>query len=180
MMKHTLWMVLMGTFFLIPIEAEAQRGRARNAHASRQIAPVSARLTSCRAPSGGHAYLCRNDVRTDVVYRSSSSGRGRTRRAWVVANWGRIHIYPVRYRARSREITQGRLRDMLGAETVRRVRDVGRRAGLRGSVRGQWIESRRSGAVLTLTMSRQEVAQLLDFDRDGLVDEVLLRNFRTW
>ncbi len=179
-MKRTLWMVLMGTSFMIPIEAEAQRGRARNAPASRQIAPLSARLTKCRAPSGGRAYLCGNEVHTNVVYRYSGNGRTRTRRAWVVAKWGRIHIYPVRYHARSRGISQGRLRDMLGAATVRRVRDAGRRAGLRGSVRGQWSESRRSGAVLTLTMNRQEVARFADYDRDGLVDEVLLRNFRTW
>ncbi len=69
---------------------------------------------------------------------------------------------------------------MVGAATVRRVRDVGRRAGLRGSLRGRWAENRRSGAVLTLSMRGQEVARFLDYDRDGLVDEVRLRNFRRW
>ena len=87
-MKRTLWMVLMGTSFLIPIEAEAQRYGARNAPASRQIAPVSARLANCRAPSGGRAYACRNDVHTNVVYRYAGDRRNRFRRAWVVAHWG--------------------------------------------------------------------------------------------
>ena len=179
-MKRILWVVLMGTSFLFPIEAEAQRGRVRNAPTSGQIAPASARLSSCRAPSGGRPYVCRNDVHTNVVYRYSGNGRNRVRRAWVVAKWGRIHIYPVRYRSRSREIGQRQLRDMLGTATVRRLRDVGRRAGLRGPVRGRWTESRRSGAVLTLTMNRHEVARFLDYDRDGLVDEVLLHNVRRW
>ena len=47
-------------------------------------------------------------------------------------------------------------------------------------MRGKWVESRRSGASLTLTMNRQEVVRFLDYDRDGLADEVLLRNFRRW
>ena len=179
-MKRTFWMVLVGSSFLLPIEAEAQRGRNRNAPASRQIASVSARLANCRAPSGGRSYVCRNDVHTNVVYRYGGNSRNRVRRAWVAANWGSIHMYPVRYRARNREIGQRQLRDMLGAATVRRVRDLGRRSGLRGSVRGRWVENRRSGAVLTLTMNRQEVVRFLDYDRDGHVDEVLLRNFRTW
>jgi len=45
---------------------------------------------------------------------------------------------------------------------------------------GHWVENRRLGAVLTLSIGDREVAQFLDFDRDGSVDEVLLRNFRRW
>ena len=85
-------------------------------------------------------------------------------------------MYPVRYRGRSGTIGQGALRDMLGAATFHRIRERGRRAGLRGALRGHWLESRRLGAVLTLTMGGREVAELHDFDRDGLVDEVWLRD----
>lgn len=182
-MKRRLWVVLVGTSFLIPIQADAQRARSRGVPVTRHVnARASGRLTSCRAPSGGRAYVCRGDTRRNVVYRYSGTGRTRTRLRWVLAEWGNMHMH-MRLAGRSTRagsISQSRLKDMLGARTVRRVRDLGRRAGLRGSLHGHWVENRRLGAVLTLSIGDREVAQFLDFDRDGSVDEVLLRNFRRW
>ena len=180
-MKRKLWVVLVGTSFLIPIQADAQRARSRRVPVTRHVdAWASGRLASCRAPSGGRAYVCRADTRRNVVYRYSGTGRARSSRNWVLAEWGDMHMHLAGRFTRSGSISQGRLRHMLGAATVRRVRDLGRRAGLRGSLHGHWVESRRLGAVLTLSIGDQEVAQFLDYDRDGLVDDVLLRNFRRW
>ncbi len=51
---------------------------------------------------------------------------------------------------------------------------------MRGPVRGHWARGRWAGTVLVLTMRGGEVARLVDYDRDGLVDDLLLRNFRRW
>ena len=57
-MKRTLMLVLMGTSFLVPIDAEAQRTRNRNRNSVRS-APVasSGRLANCRTPARGVDYL---------------------------------------------------------------------------------------------------------------------------
>ena len=83
-------------------------------------------------------------------------------------------MIPPRHRARNGVLNQGRLRDVLGRRTVDRVRNAGRRAGLHGSLRGYWEGDRYGGAILVITMGRVEVAEFVDFDRDGLVDEIFL------
>jgi hypothetical protein len=172
-MKRMLSAALLGASFLIPAEATAQRVRVVIDHP--RAVPVTGRLAECRAPSRGRAYVCRPE--TNVVYRYAGGARRPVVRDWAVVEWGRIHMYPVRG-SRQGLINEGRLRDMLGDRTVERVRDRGRRFGLRGPVRGDWHESLRFGAVLTLRVDGREVAELLDFDRDGIVDQVLLRDLR--
>ncbi len=123
-MKRRLWVVLVGTSFLIPIQADAQRSRSRGVPVTRHVdARASGRLTSCRAPSGGRAYVCRGDTRRNVVYRYSGTGRTGTRLRWVLAEWGNMHMRLAGRSTRARSISQSRLKDMLGARTVRRVRD---------------------------------------------------------
>ena len=68
--------------------------------------------------------------------------------------------------------------DSAWSVAVNRIRDHGRRAGLRGSLRGHWAPTRGLDDIMVLTMRGREVARLVDFDRDGLVDDVMLRNFR--
>ena len=172
-MKRMLSAALLGASFLIPAEATAQRVRVVADHP--RAVPVTGRLAECRAPSRGRAYVCRPE--TNVVYRYAGGARRPVVRDWAVVEWGRIHMYPVRGSWHGL-INEGRLRDMLGDRTVERVRDRGRRFGLRGPVRGDWHESLRFGAVLTLRVDGREVAELLDFDRDGIVDQVLLRDLR--
>jgi len=83
-------------------------------------------------------------------------------------------MIPLRHYAANGVLNKGRLRDVLGRRTVDRVRDVGRRAGLRGSLRGYWRSDRYGGATLLITMGRVEVAEFVDVDRNGVVDEIYL------
>lgn len=176
-MKRIVGLVLMGASVLIPMNAEAQRRGAPGAPSARDyVGPASARLAGCRAPAAGRSYVCRSDARTRVVYRYSGQARRPVVRSRFDRDWGLIHMYPVRHRGRSGLIRQAALRQMLGAATFHRMHERGRRAGLRGPLRGHWREGPRLGAVLTLTMGGQALAQLHDFDRDGLADEVWFRD----
>lgn len=177
-MNRKLGMALIGASFLIPIDADAQRVRPNNRPANRYVAPATARLANCRVPSRGRAYVCQPQRRDNVVYRYSGNAGRRARRAWIAPAWGRTSIFLTRRDVRRDEFGQGRLRDLIGPATVRRVRDHGRRAGLRGPVRGHWLHRRHAEPTLVLTMRRQEVARLVDYDRDGFIDEFLVRNFR--
>lgn len=176
-MNRKLWMALIGASVLMPIDADAQRVRPRNRPAERTVAPASARLANCRTPRQGRAYVC-DAPHDNIVYRYSADRGRRARRAWIPASWGRRSVYLTRRDLRRGEVRQGRLREILGPATVRRVRDHGRRAGLRGSLRGHWLRRGRASSILVLTMRDQEVARLVDYDRDGLIDDFLLRNFR--
>ena len=77
-------------------------------------------------------------------------------------------------RGRRGFLTQKHLRDVLGRRTVQRIRDAGHNAGLRGPLAGRWEDARRRGSVLVVTMDGIEVAEFIDFNRDGFVDEVFL------
>jgi len=177
-MKRQLMMVLLGAAFLAPIDAEAQRAQSRGQRASRP-APIAAsgRLARCLAPAGAQRFDCRSRV----VYSSGSrrSGSYRASRLRVRANWGRVRMLPLGHRTRDRVLNKSRLRDVLGRRTVDRVRNAGRRSGLRGSLRGYWQNDRRGGTTLVVTMGRVEFAEFVDFNRDGRVDEIfLIRNDR--
>lgn len=178
-MNRTIWLTLIGVSILIPIEADAQRVRPRNQPIQRTVAPTTARLANCRAPTGGRAYTCRNARYDNVVYRYSGNRGRQARRAWIAPAWGRAPIYLSRRDLRRDRIGNRQLRELLGPATVRRVRNHGRRVGLEGAVRGHWLQRRRAAPTLVLTMRNQEIARLVDYDRDGLVDEFLLRNFRS-
>lgn len=174
-MKRKVMMVLLGASFFAPIDAEAQRARSRDHRPSQPArVTVSGRLVGCRAPAGARSFDCRSRV----VYSSYSGSRRsrayRSNRLRVRADWGRVRMIPLRHRARNGVLNQGRLRDVLGRRTVDRVRNAGRRAGLHGSLRGYWESDRYGGAILVITMGRVEVAEFVDFNRDGVVDEIFL------
>jgi hypothetical protein len=176
-MKRIFGLVLIGASVLIPANAQAQRRGVPDAPSARHYAGASsARLAGCRAPAAGRSYVCRSDARPRVVYRYSGRTRRPIVRSRVGRDWGVIRMYPVRHRGRGGMIRQAALRQVLGAATFHRIHERGRRAGLRGPLRGHWREGPRLGAVLTLTMGGQQIAQLHDFDRDGLADEVWFRD----
>ncbi len=180
-MLRTLWMVMLGTTFLVPAEAEAQRARGASTRDGRAVAPVgSARLVSCPAPSGARAYRCAPEVRRRVGVRPVAPVPRVAQRTWVSAGWRGAPIFLTWRDLRRAELGQGRLRQILGRPTLDGIADHGRRAGMRGPVRGHWARGRWAGTVLVLTMRGGEVARLVDYDRDGLVDDLLLRNFRRW
>jgi hypothetical protein len=114
-----------------------------------------------------------------VVYRYASTTRPQSARVWITPSWARVRVDFRRHDVRRGEIDQRWLRDVVGKHTIRRVREHGHDAGLRGPVRGHWV-ARGHDDVLVLTMERQEVARLIDRDLDGRVDVFLLRNFRRW
>ena len=71
-------------------------------------------------------------------------------------------------------MNQHQLRDMLGRRALDRVHDAGRRAGLRGALSGHWENTRGRGEILVVSMGRVEVAEFVDFNGDGFVDEMFL------
>jgi len=71
-------------------------------------------------------------------------------------------------------LTKAHLRDILGRPTVQRLRDAGRNAGLRGPLAGRWEDARGRGSVLIVMMGGIELAEFIDFDRDGFVDDVFV------
>lgn len=95
-------------------------------------------------------------------------------RFWIRADWGRIRMQPLRHRGPNVVLDKSDLRHLLGRETVNRVRNAGRRVGLRGAMRGRWVGGRGRGQVLVVTMGGADVAEFADFDRDGFIDDVFL------
>lgn len=185
-MKRELMSVLLGAALLVPADVDAQRGRNRPVDRGPRVshpAPitVSGRLSRCRAPARARAFDCASRV----VYSSHGSISGgvlrpyRDARLRIRADWIRAPIrfsIGVRF---DRSLNPGQLRRLLGHDTVTRIRDVGRRQGLRGAPRGHWVDSRWQGLVLVVTMDRVDVAEFIDYDRDGLFeDSFLLRHDR--
>ena len=152
-MKHTLLMVLMATSLVSPIDASAQRSRNRT-QAERPPAPFRA--------SGRIVYSSQ---------RAFPTPRNARRSARTI--WGGLHLN-VRGRANGRSLNQGQLRNVLGRRTVDRVRRAGRQSGLRGSVHGRWQRHRGRGLTLVVTMDRVVVAEFVDRNRDGYVDDGFL------
>jgi hypothetical protein len=180
-MKRELITLLVGaSFFASDVEAQRNRdrdnrngGNDRNGrveqlepvHAGGRIAP---RTVVYRGGRPAHR-------RSRVVY--SSNGRRPSyapARVWVRADWGRVTMHPFAFRTNRTFLNQRELRNVLGRRTVDMVRDSGRRAGLRGSLRGHWVEQRGQGRMLVVTMDRVDVAEFMDFDRDGFVDDIFL------
>ncbi len=175
-MKRELMMALLGAAILTPADADGQRNRTRERERPReeragQPAPVRA--------GGRIAYPVRNsgrfDRRSRVVYTSRGSYRPAARgHLWVRANWGPVRIRSVGYHRGNLVLKKNDLRHVLGRRTVDQVQRAGRRAGLRGAMRGHWVGRRGAGQVLIVTMGGVDVAEFADFDRDGFVDDVFL------
>lgn len=181
-MKRELMSVLIGASILLPMDAEAQRNRGRDRDRNdrndrvTQPAPVRA--------SGRIAYPVRARAlppQTRVIYSNyGGSVRHRAGRVWIRADWGRPHLVPVRHRARyDRVLDQRDLRDILGKRMVERVRDAARDSGLRGQLRGHWVNARRDGLILVVTMEREDVAEFVDYDHDGDFDDIFVIDRRS-
>ena len=169
-MRRTLWMVVVGTSLLIPMETVAQRGQSRGRTTVQRVPTVSGRLAECRPSAGARPFDCR----ARVVYSSGAYIPIQVGVEWARTDWGHVRIRADSRRERWGVLNQRQLRDVLGRRTFDRVRDVGRRSGLRGSLQGRWHQARRSGDVLIVTMGGWEVAEFLDYNRDGFVDGVLV------
>lgn len=180
-MKRELLSVLIGAALIVPADVEAQRGRKHVPQRGPRVvdtppAVASGRLNRCRAPAHARSFECRpaNRVvyssragyRHATVYRPYRDSRIRVRLAW---GSGRLHFRARPYMTGT--VGPAQLRRILGPQTVNRVRRAGRRLGLRGAPRGHWVESWRHGLVLVVTMDRVDIAEFVDYDRDGFVDD---------
>lgn len=166
-MKRELMSVLLGAALLVPASTvDAQRGRGgdRGPRVERlQPITVGGRMAVGGRVAGRVVY------RSPVVYRPY-----RNPRVQVHAEWLRVPArFTVGHRF-DRALNPGQLKKVIGHRTVNRIRNAGRRAGLRGAVRGHWIDSRRHGLVLVVTMGGVDVAEFIDYDRDGWFDDSFL------
>ena len=183
-MKREILSVLVGAALVVPMLAEAQRGQGRAQQGRPGVEKLAPITTGGRV---GHRArpVARAPLHRDrVVYSSRPHYRGygeyrvggvwrpyRDARVRVRLDWGRA---PLRYRVLHRmdqQLNPGELRHVLGHRMVNQIRRSGRRAGLRGAPRGYWVDSWRDGLVLVVTMDRVEVAEFIDYDRDGLIDD---------
>lgn len=179
-MKRELMSVLLGAAMLVPVDAEAQRGRGRgndDAPRVQRLEPVKRGGRIAPRAARARPYT----TRSRVVYRSREgyprAGRGTRvygayRDGWVRVrlDWGRAPRFPARVRLHA-HINPGELRHVLGHRTVNRIRRAGRRLGLRGAPRGHWVETRRDGLVLIVSMDGVDLAEFIDHDRDGFIDD---------
>ena len=186
-MKRELMSVLIGAAILVPMDVEAQRGRGGAANDEGRVQKLEPVTTGGRLAPRGRVAARAPYARNRVVYSSHSAYRvprfyraGRWNRGYradrirVRLDYGRAPIF-VRNRHRfDNRLNQGELRRVLGHATVDRLRRIGRRAGLRGAVRGHWVDTRRQGLILVVTMERVDLAEFIDYDRDGWIDDSYL------
>ena len=177
-MKRLALVTMIGSLLLGTGELEAQRGdrgknRDRNGRVER-LEPVHApgRVVDRRAyrPAPPH-----RGGRTRVVYRS---GRPRTGYdaygAWIRFDWARaVYFRPIVEPRRRAFLNQGELKALLGHRVVRQIRNAGRSVGMRGPMRGHWVYDRYD-TILVVTMGGNDVAELVDYNGDGFVDETYL------
>lgn len=171
-MRREAWIVLLGIGLLAPIQLGAQKSqrRAENSYRSGNRGAVACTSTMRSA---------RRDCSGRLAPIRVASGRihgVRARRTWIPVDWGNVFIRHSADRDRFDAISQGRLQRMLGRASVERLRSLGRHDGLRGRLRGHWYMGSRRGAVLVISIGGREVAQFVDYNRDGWVDQVLLSN----
>jgi cell division protein FtsI/penicillin-binding protein 2 len=92
-------------------------------------------------------------------------------------DWGDVVLRRPRDVARQRDLSRGTLQDILGGVVLGRFDRQRNRLGLSQPLYGRWVDSD-AGAVLRLLSGSQPIAQIIDRNRDGRADVVLLYNGR--
>ncbi|KPJ83025.1 MAG: hypothetical protein AMS19_05855 [Gemmatimonas sp. SG8_23] len=183
-MRREWILILAGASMLAATEVEAQRHRDRerdegNRERVERLEPVRAPGRVVAPPVRRPTYPAHVDRRHDGHRRVVYSSRGHRPRhrgnAWVRVDWTpRLHVRPVLVVRPGAVLSQGELRRMLGKRAVRDIRDAGFSMGLRGRLRGHWVHQRGFGIILVVTMGGSDVAEFVDYDRDGFLDEAYL------
>ena len=169
-MRRDGWIALLGIGLMAPAQIAAEQpGRAELSF--RAGNPPTA---ECRRANRKARVACSS--RLAPIRASGRIVPSARNRAWVTVDWGRTLIRRPTRADRFEPMSQHRLKRMLGPALVSRIRAVGHRSGLHGALRGHWFVGPRRGAVLVVSMGGREVAQIADYDRDGHVDAVLVRN----
>jgi len=177
-MRRALSTLVIGVSLAFAADVEAQRGRVRNTETERARDGRVERLEPVHAPGRVVQPVYRTpprDHRARVVYTSGVRYPAyRYGHAWVRVDWARVRYAPVPVRHRRAFLNQGELRRLLGHDSIRMVRDAGRQAGLRGSLRGHWVADGPRSLVLVVSMDGFDVAEFVDFEGDGFIDDVFL------
>ena len=158
-MKRQLQSVVVGAAILLPVSAEAQYGLSRPEIGPDPVVPRVVRSGACASRSRGRERGCVPFVRA----------RSTSRHGVIVRYAG--HDFD---RGRARSIGRRELRDLLGRDAVRRLREHGRDVGLRGAMRAEWVRWGRMGDALVVTVDGVELALGFDHNRDGRLDELVL------
>ena len=172
-MKREVILALTGLALTLPLDAEGQRSDRRDRVRERDDRVE--RLEPVRAP--GRVFQVRPAYRTmpaRVVY----SSRARYLDRAATGLWVRADLGTIQFRrgmpGRGVILTNRDLRDLLGAQNVRRIRQAASRAGIHGTLRGRWAGQRGRSRTLIVTIDRFEVAEFADYDGDGFVDRIYL------
>jgi hypothetical protein len=91
-------------------------------------------------------------------------------------DWDDVVLRRGRYDTR-RDLNRGTLQDILGSAVLGRFDRQRSRLGYNQPLYGRWVDSD-AGAVLRLLSGAQPIAQIIDRNRDGRADLVLLYNGR--
>lgn len=90
---------------------------------------------------------------------------------WTRANWNVRFRHDAFYRHNR---VRPRLRDIVGNQTVRRLRRHRDRIGAHGRLTYRWVSLGRRGEVLQVRAGREPIAEFVNFGRDNRVDVVRL------
>jgi hypothetical protein len=174
-MRHAPWILLIGASLACTADADAQRARGRDGETDRARDRRVERVDPVHTPDRAARPASRTttrDARARVVYSSGIRYRGHARgAAWVKVDWGRIRYRALPVRQRRAFLDQVELRRLLGDESVIRVRQAGRRVGLRGSLQGHWVVAGSRTNVLVVSIDRFDVAEFVDYEGDGFFDD---------
>ena len=181
--------ILAAAAVLVPANVDGQRDRQgnRNDRQNRQ----DERWEDTRGPGydndryldegrydydDGYRYDDRYERPSDR-YRGPYSRRNPRSSDWRYQNWGDFHLYAPRG-LRTRHMGERGIRQLLGAQGLRRLKRIARQSGTRGPLTATWTASRRYGDRLMVRSRGRRIAEIHDFNRDGYVDEVLVRRPR--
>ena len=173
-MKREALVLMIGSLLLGTGEADAQRNDRRG---DRDRNGRVERLEPVHAPG---RVVARPAYRTNTHHRGGSRVVYSSRRhrsaytagyGWVRADWRRAVRFRPIVQPRNRAFLNKReLNELIGRRVMRDIRDAGRAAGLRGKMRGHLVYHRYD-TILVVTMGGNDVAELVDFNGDGFVDE---------
>ena len=129
------------------------------------------------ARRGNGPPFCRNGEGHPVHGRQWCRDKGWGGDVWRDVSWGDVILDP-RERTRTRDrdrLDRGGLLDVLGDVVLGRL-DAQSRALGGGALTGRWVEGRTS--VLQVRAGDAPLAELMDADRDGRIDRILVRAHR--
>lgn len=147
---------------------DRRRGEARGSE-TRRRGGGDARRGNAR--NGNGPPFCRNGQGHPVHGREWCRDKGWGTGDWRDVSWGDVIFGRQDRRRESDRLDRGGLADVLGDVVFGRLESHARSAG-GGALNGRFVESQ--GRLLQVRAGSSPLAELLDIDRDGRVDRMLL------